>query len=363
MTPPPTILAGVMDSAWFRDARRRRLTFLVVAAVLAILCVWPRRYEAQADLKPSDSSGGLSSLLSGGGGLAGLGALLGGHDSIESDLAIARSHAALTNALNRLSASDRRRLGSADAAEVRLRKKVDVAALRGSILQITVRDGDRDFARTLVAAYAAAIQDRLANVSLTQAVQRKAVAVNRLGEAATRLARAQAALAQFRSAHRLAAPELQLGSAVSVLAGLQAKLQADTVALQTARQFATPDNVQIQALEAEIAGLRTQIDQAETSSRAAGTPTLGDMSDQTAEYLNLFREDKIATTLSELYTEALEQITVDELSANATANLVEPPFIVPERQFNTLFVGLLLLVVLSACACEFYALSPPVGRR
>jgi hypothetical protein len=352
-----------MDSAWFRDARRRRLTFLAVAAVLAVLCVWPRRYEARADLKPSDSSGGLSSVLSQGGSLAGLGALLGGHDSIESDLAIARSQATLRDALERLAPEDARRLGAGDEAQVRLRKKVDVAALRGSILQVAIRDGDPTFARNLVAAYAGAIQDRLASLNLAQTERRKAVAVNRLGETAGRLARAQAAITQFRTEHRLAAPELQIGSAVAVLAGLQARLEADTVALQAARQFATPDNVQVQALEAEIAGLKTQINQAETSSRSSGTPTLGDISDQSSEYLNLFREEKIATTLSQLYTGALEQITVDELSANATANLVEPPYILPERQFNILFVGLLALVALAAGACEFYALAPPVGRR
>lgn len=363
MTPPPSILAGVIGSSWFRNARKRRLTFLVLALLLAFLSVWPRRYEARAELKPADNSGGLSSMLGQSGGLASLGALLGSHDSIETDLAIARSQATLRGALAHLTPIERRHLGSEDGAEVALRKKIDVAALRGSILQITAHDGDPRLAKDLVAAYANGIQDRLASLNIAQTEERKAVAVSRLAETSTRLARAQAALTQFRTKNKLAAPELQIGSAVGVLASLQAKLEEATVELRTMREFATPDNVQVRALEAEIASLKNQISEAQSASGSSGSPTLGDISAQTAEYLNLFREEKISATLFQLYTGALEQITVDELSANTSANLVESPYVLPERQYNMLPVGLLILVILSAAISEAYSIAPLDRRR
>ena len=363
MTPPPSILASVMSSPWFRNARKRRLAFLIVAVLMAVLSIWPRKFEARAELKPSDNAGGLSSMLGQSGGLASLGALLGSHDSIETDLAIARSQAALRGALARLPPTERLHLGSGSDAEIAIRKKIDVSALRGSILQISAHDGDPIVARDIVAAYAAGIQDRLASLNVTQTEERKTVAVSRLAEASARLARAQTALTHFRTQNKLAAPELQIGSAVGVLASLQAKLEEATVQLRTTREFATPGNVQVQALEAEIASIKNQINEAQSSSGSSGGPTLGDISGQTAEYLNLFREEKIAATLSQLYTGALEQITVDELSANNSANLVEPPYVLPERQYNMLPVGLLLLAVLAAVTSEFYAITPPAGRR
>lgn len=363
MRPPPSILASIMSGPLFRNARNRRLTFLILAVLLAVLSIWPRKFEAQAELKPSDNAGGLSSMIGQSGGLASLGALLGSHDSIETDLAIARSQAALRGALAHLTPAERLHLGSGNDAEVAIRKKVDVSALRGSILQISAHDGDPTLAKDIVAAYAAGIQDRLASLNVTQTEERKTVAVSRLAETSARLARAQAALTHFRTQNKLGAPELQIGSAVGVLASLQAKLEEATVQLRTTREFATPGNVQVQALEAEITSLKNQIYEAQSSSGSSGGPTLGDISAQTAEYLNLFREEKIAATLSQLYTGALEQITVDELSANTSANLVEPPYVLPERQYNMLPVGLLLLAVLAAVTSEFYAITPPAGRR
>ena len=176
------------------------------------------------------------------------------------------SEYSLRGALARLPPTERLHLGSGSDAEIAIRKKIDVSALRGSILQISAHDGDPIVARDIVAAYAAGIQDRLASLNVTQTEERKTVAVSRLAEASARLARAQTALTHFRTQNKLAAPELQIGSAVGVLASLQAKLEEATVQLRTTREFATPGNVQVQALEAEIASIKNQINEAQSSS-------------------------------------------------------------------------------------------------
>jgi hypothetical protein len=361
---PPTIMAGVLDTAWFRNPMKRRLTFAVIALILAVLCLWPQRYMARADLLPQDSSGGLSALLGqSGGGLASLGALLGNHDSIEADLTIARSQAVLRNVIARLRLVGRPGFGDARKAEIRLRRTVEIAALRGGILQITARDADPTFAKALVSGYVAAIQNSRTTLTLQQAAMRRAVANNRLSEASARLAGAQGALSQFQSENKLAAPEAQLGAGVIELANLQGALQAKQVELQTVRQFATGANVRVQAVEAEIAGLEGQIAIAQTASQGASGPSLAAMALQSSRYLNLYRDEKFAEALYAVYTRFLEQVTVDELTASANMEVVEPPYVDPARQFNAPAAGLLALVFILAIAAEYYIARPPVGRR
>ena len=357
-------MAGVLDTPWFRSPLRRRLTFVAMALILAVLCVWPQRYVARADLLPQDSGGGLSALLGqgAGGGLISLGALLGSHQSIEADLTMARSQAVLRDVVVLLHLG-RPGITAERRVEVGLRKRSDIAAIRGSILQVTVRDADPVFAKAAVAAYVAAIQNRLTNLTLHQAAQRRAVANNRLAESSAQLASAQAALSRYRSENKLAAPEAQLGAGVSELAALQGRLQAKQVELQTVRQFATGANVRVQAVEAEIAGLQGQIAAAQTASRGQGGLNLAAIALQSSQYLNLYRDEKFAEALYGVYTRFLEEVTTDELSANANMDVIEPPYVDPARQYNAPAVGLLALVLVLAFAAEYYIARPPVGRR
>ena len=43
-------------TAWIADPRRRRIAYIVLALVLAVLCIVPRPYVARAKVVPQDSS-------------------------------------------------------------------------------------------------------------------------------------------------------------------------------------------------------------------------------------------------------------------------------------------------------------------
>lgn len=352
-----------MGLPWVRDPLRRRATLAVLAVIAAIFSVWPREYLAKADLIPDDSGGGLSSLLSsaGGGGLLSLGALLGNHQSIEADLTIARSEIVIDDLLKALPEAQRARLGKGPMAAVRLRKQTDLESIRGSILEITVKDRDPALAKALTQGFVTAIRGRLTTLNLEQAAEKKAVAQNRLAQATSDVARTQAALNSFRAANHLAAPEIQLGSAVAVQAALQGRLEAEEVQLQTLRKFATGNNVEVQAEQAQIAGLRGRIQQAQTAG-GGGAPTLGSLTPVISDYENLYIAEKYAEAAFEIYKRYLDTVTVEELSATTNLDVIQPPYVDPARQYNVGAVGMLILIVLSAVAAEFYIARPPPGR-
>jgi len=284
-------------------------------------------------------------LSGGGGGGLNLSALLGQHQSIEGELAVSRSHAVARDVILRLRLIGRPGFRDADQAEVALRKKVNIEAVRGSIIQIKAQGADPAFARQLAAGYAAAIRDRLATLSLVQTAEKRAVAESRMSEATIDLAKAQAAIAQFREANKLAVPEAQLGAAVTQLALLQARLQAKQVQLGTLLQFATGENVQVRATPS-----------------GSGANTLAGIAAKDSEYYNLYRNERFAQILSDIYTRYLESTTIDEMSASNSVDLLEPAYVDPQRHLNVWAEGLLILVILAAITAEFYILRPPVGR-
>lgn len=369
MKNPPTIIGTVMESRWMRNAARRRIATVLLVLLLGILCIWPEHYAAEAELMPQDNGGGLSGVLAeqASGAILNLGALAGNKPSIEADLTIARSHEVMAKTIARLNLTKRPGWGDARHAEVKLKKKVGVIAIRGSILQVTTHDRDPEFAKALAGAVAQSIQDRLAEVSLQQARNKREVALNRLAEATTRLANAQAALNQFRIANRLPAPEQQLGAGVGILAGLQSQLQAKEVQLRSLEQVATPDNIQIRVLQGEIASLRQQVAQAQNQGQGSGGPGLAGIAVVNTQYYNLYRDEKTAEVLYQVYNRYLEELTIDEMSANEAMYVIQPAYLNPNRQFNVWAVGLLLLVVMVAVGAEYYYFKPftitPVRTR
>ena len=347
MTPPRSIMSVVFGARWFRDAWRRRLTFGVLALMFAILSVWPRPYVARAILAPEESSGGLSSLLAQAGALVNLNTLVGNRGSIEDDLVVGRSQAIVRAVIAELNLVHHHGFSGEAATEIRLRKMVDVSAIRGSVLQVEVRGHDPTLIQGIGAAYVKAIQTRLTALTLAQTAQKRAVAENRMRDASVRLANAQQAITQFRSANHLAAPEIQLGAGVSLLAGLQGRLDAKEAEVRALQQFATSRNVELQAAQAEVASLQSQIEKSRNSADTGGSPTLQGLNLVNSQYFNLYRDERFAETLYDVYNRYSEEIAIDELTANSNIEVVEPTYIDPDRQYNVFFV---LLLVVDLCA-------------
>jgi uncharacterized protein involved in exopolysaccharide biosynthesis len=365
MTPPRTILGTVIGWRWVRDPWRRRSLLLIGLIVLAFLSVWPRVYVAKAALMPEDNSGGLASILSGAGGtLASLGSLIGGRQSIEADLTIARSLAVAQDAAGRLKRDGY--LGGAHSGDIGqaaavLRHRVVAEAIRGSILQLSVTDRDPAFAKAAVSDFADALRSRLQALDVTQTGQKKAIAANRMAEATLNLARAQSALDRFRLANRLAEPQIELGAAISLVTGLQARLQAEESQLATLEKFATDDNIQVQASRSQIEALKNQITKAQADANLSSGPSVGLMSPKISEYENLYRDEKYAEAEYDVYKRYLDTVTVEQLSSTITMNMEEPPYIDPDRQFNPHAVAALILLILAGVLAEFYLAQPPPG--
>lgn len=348
-------------SARLLEPRNRRIGYAVLALVLAILCFFPRPWVARAKLLPQDSSSaGLGQIVNSlGGQLSNFASLLtGGRPPNDLYLIIGRSALVTADVIAELKlvGPDRPYSTVADA-RVALAKKVDVHLLLGGVVEIETRTRDPEEALRLTEAYQRAISRRIGALG-RETIRRKGQIVrDRFREAGTRVTQAERVLDAYRRTNRLAAPEQQLGSEITLRANLQAQLQAKQVELQSVQQFAGPENPQLQSVQAQIASLRTQLAATDRPSIGAAGPNISGLSELQSRYLNLFRDYRFAQALYDVYARASEQTEVESLVTESATYIqtVEPANLDAQRHVNVPAMALLVLVIGLALFTEVYA--------
>ena len=348
------------------DPGFRRRAYAVLALVLALLCLFPRPYVARAKIVPQDSSSlGLGSMMSGfGGQMQGFAALLGGgRQPVDMYLAIGRGGEVGDAVIARLKLAQE--YGSVDDARLALDRKVDVHSLTGGIIEIEVRSRDAREAEALAKAYVAAVSDRIVALGKDKTERKRRVVLDRFKEAADRVSAAEARLQNFRRRNNLAEPEAQLGSALSLRAGLQAQLQAKQVQLQTLQRFQGPENPQLLSVQSEVASLRAQIDRSASPSGGAAGPNVAGLSEVSGEYLDLYRDYRFAQALYEVYAKSSEEVAVETLAGDTASDVqvIEAPRLDADRKYNIPAVALLALVLLAALFTEVYAPATGIDLR
>jgi uncharacterized protein involved in exopolysaccharide biosynthesis len=364
------------SKAWIGDARIRRRGYALGAAVCALLSVVPQPYVARAKIVPQDSSSiGLNSMMNAlGGQLGSFASLLGGaKQPIDLYLAVSRTPEVSDMVIRSLKLDAPNAYGSARAAQKALEQKIDIHSLTGGMIEVEARTHDPEESEALTRAYVAAITTQLNALGNDRVLRKRGIVEKRFKEAAERVGMAEGALNAFRRSNNLAAPEAQLGSELSLRAGLQAQLQAKLVELQTARQFQGEENPALQALVSEVASLRAQIARSADPSTGAAGPNVAGLSEVSGRYLDLYRDYRFAQALYEVYARSSEEVTVESLAAETAsdAQVVEAPRLDIDRKFNIPAVALLALIILLAFFTEVYApatamriplISPPDSR-
>lgn len=356
------------SAAFISDPRQRRRGYAVLALILLILCVFPRPYVSRAQVVPQDSESlGLSSTMSAlGGQLQNFAALLGGaRQPIDMYLAIGRSAEVEDTVIAKLKLAGPG--GHADVAAARraLERKVDVHTLTGGIIEIETRTHDAGQSQKLTEAYVSAISDRIVALGRERTERKRNVVMQRFKEAAGRVTKTQAALENFRLRNHLAEPQAELGSALSLRAGLQAQLQAKQVELQTLRQFQGPDNPQLKAVQEEVANLQAQIARTATPAAGAAGPNVAGLTEVSGEYLDLYRDYLFAQALYEVYARSSEEVAVEALAGETASDVqvIEAARLDADRKYNIPAVAALALLILLALFTEIYAPATGIDLR
>lgn len=352
--------------ALLAEPRKRRAAYAGLALLSAVLCVVPQPYVARSKVVPQDvNSLGLGSMTSSyAGGFSGVAALLGGaKQPVDMYLAIARSSEVSSEVIRRLKLVEKGDYASERSARVALDKMVDIHSLTGGIIEVETRSHDAAEAEALTKAYSGAISDRIVVLGRDRTERKRRVIEQRFADASTKVAKAEAALEAFRRKNNLAAPEAQLGTEISLRAGLQAQLQAKKVELQTLSGFLGPENPRLAAVQSEIASLQAQIGRTAQPSTDAAGPNVAGLSAVSGEYIDLYRDYRFAQALYEVYSRSSEEVAVETLAGDTATDVqvIEAARLDADRKFNIPAVAALAFLFLLAAFTEIYA--PATGIR
>lgn len=362
-----SVAGGVVR--WVEMPRNRRLTYLLLAIVLAVLCVVPRPWVARAKLLPQDlNSAGLGQVLNQLGGQLGTFASLigGGRPPNDLYLIIGRSDNVLVDVIGRLDlVGPGKRYGTAREAKIALDKKVDVRLLLGGVVEVQTRTRDPEEALRLTTAFVGSISRNIGQIGRLTTQRKRDVVAQRLNETRGRLRVADGALDLFRRRNRIAGAEQQLGSELALRTQLQARLQGALIEQQTLRQVSGPENIRLQAITSEIASLRAQIARAAAPQLGAAGPSVGGLSALQTQYLNLYQDAQLQRALYDAYARATEQVAVETLVTESSTfiQVVENTHLDADRKFNIPAVGALAALVLLALFTEWYAPATGLWRR
>lgn len=343
---------------WLADARRRRILFAILLLFLAALTIFPRPYRAVTTLTPADqTSGGLAAAAGTVGAFAGL---VGSQQIVDVLLKLSRGVNVRQDVINRLKLADR--WGTDDNAYLmrKLDRIVTLSALRGSMIQVEAKTRDPDFGLQLVAAYSAAMRDRVGLMIRNQTMFKREVLKNRFRDATRRKINAEAALAAFSRKYGMPSPDSALDAAAERLPSLRNQLRDKQSQLEVMRQFQTDEAYPVQTTLAEIAEIERQIKLVDRPG-AETTQSIDWVIDKREKFDDLQSEVDYAQDLYDSYKRLIDGTTFEDLVSNGSLRVIEQPYVDPAYQFNLIPLSLLLVVMALAAGFEFY-LFEPVGR-
>ncbi|MEJ7925880.1 hypothetical protein WG908_03810 [Sphingobium sp. AN641] len=359
MTPPRSFVGTITGLRWLSHFRARALVFGLPILLFALLSVFPERHRAAVTLTPTDpQSLGLSGTL---GQLGAINNVFGNQAAVEIALRVGKSYYVRNIVIDRTKLD--KRLGKDRLALHRwLDRQVDIRSLRGGIILIEMQRRDGALARDIVAAYATAIQERLGQISRTQTAYKRGVLRQLVSEASGDLAQAQAAYDAFRLRNRNPSPLAEAAIVTDRIMNLESAIKAKQIALETARQLYTDDNVMITQIKAEIVAIRRQLEEVK-GTQSAVEGTVGNAVAQSSQLFKLERELGIQRALYDSYLRFLEGTAVENLTSSANVRILEPPFVDSERQIWWPAAAVAIALAMLWAAIEFYRLRPPVGAR
>lgn len=359
MRSPKSVVGRMADAPLIGTATFRRVVLIVLLAICALLSLFPERYRAAMSLTPADpSSLGLGGAV---GQLGALNSVFGNQSAVEVSIKIAGSPGTDEKVVERLRLDQR--LGKSKIKTERwLDDRVEIRAIRGGIIQFEIKLRDPDLGRDIVAAYGDVVREQLGVIARRQTAYKRKILADLVEQSNDRLARAQMAYNSFRLRTRYSSPAAAIAAVGDRIPTLEAAIKSKQVDLNTQRQFATDDNMQVRQILAEIEALRIQL--AEVRSTSPIDPSsVGRVVKEDTEVERLRRDLDTAQGLYDNYKRFLQGTSVEDLTSTANVRILEPPYIDPERQVNMVPLLAGIIILLLGLAIEFYNLRPPVRRE
>jgi tyrosine-protein kinase Etk/Wzc len=233
----------------------------------------------------------------------------------------------------------------------------NLTASKDGVITIEVEDKDPKRATAIANAYVGELRGLTLNFAIGEAGQRRLFFETRLTKAKDDLSQAEVQLKKFQQQTGLISPMGQAGLTVSAAAGLRAQITAREVQLSAMRTFATENNPDIQRIQQEISGLRSEMARMDKNNDIAKGDVLtpvGKAPEVGLEFIRKYRDVKYYETLFELLAKQYEIARIDE-AKDATLIQVLDVAVPPDRKSRPKRALIILLASLVAAILAVFA--------
>jgi uncharacterized protein involved in exopolysaccharide biosynthesis len=321
-------------------AKRKRLiagVTLGAAAITAMISLMMTLiYRAETKILPPQQGSGISSqILSQLGGAAGLvGGAVGVKTPNDLHIGLLKSRPVLDSIIDRFNLMELYKAKYREDARKRLLKCLKAQDDKKSgIIAIGVEDKDPKMAADMANAFVEELRGLNKKLAVTEASQRRLFFEEQLKDAKEALIKSEEAMQGFQEKTGALKIDDQAKAVIEGIANLRAQIAAKEIELRVMRSFATPQNPDLQRVEAELSGFKVELSKLERRGGGGHDPLMptGRMPRVGTDYIRRMRDLKYTETLYEIMAKQYEMARLDESKDAAIIQVIEKA-VPPEKK-------------------------------
>ena len=345
---------------WVKLAIRwKRLVAWTAAACCALgvilVLLLPNRYTATVVLLPpqqaSSESSALLTQLNSLGALAGASAGFSLKNPNDQQIALLRSRTVEEAMVQRFHLQALYHARHLTAARQHWEKETSAdSGLKDGLIRVTVTDSDPHRAAELANAWVDEYREFSSTLALSEASQRRLFYQRQLEAAHQDLVKAETAMEQTQARTGVIDLQGQDRSMISSAATLRGQLAAKQIEIRGMREFAAPENPDLQRAEQEASGLEAQLGAMDADAdRRTGdlVAPAGKVTQAYLDSLRALREVRYRETIQDLLMRQYEGARVDEAREGPLIQVAEPavPPDTPSRYKRWILLAALVLAI------------------
>jgi len=218
-------------------------------------------------------------------------------------------------------------------ARRKLDKMITATSGKDSLIDITAEDPNPQRAADMANALVEELIAVSKGLAVTEAAQRRLFFEEQLNDVKTALEKAEEEMRGFQEKTGALKIDDQARAIIQGIGNLRAQIAAKEVEYKVAQTYTTPQNPDLQRIEAELRGMRGELNKLEQKGEKGYDPLMPTrrMPSVGMEYLRRLRDLKYSETLYELLAKQMELAKLDE-ARDATVIQVIDKAVKPERK-------------------------------
>ncbi len=318
-------------------ARSWKLIIGVCAATFILACLYsltlPNIFTASARIMPpQQEKGGLSSMISGMGGLASLAGISAGASSAEVYVGMVNSRTIADTIIERFDLMNRFEWETRSGAYKGLNEKISASVDKNNgFITISVDDEDPQFAADVANALVEELRKLNQQINLNTAGRERVFLEERLELVMADMTAAEDALREFQEKNKAIRIDAQASAVIDSIARLKGEIASKEVELGVLLTTHTEQNPRVRALREGIEQLNLQLRRLQDAVPDDGNVqdifiSTADVPDLGLRYARLLRDFKIQETIFELISKQYEMAKISEAKESLVLQVLDEAY-------------------------------------